>query len=181
MKLLTIYGSPTPPGKLSRALDIVGDSIEPEAGWTHERLAPGERLSFTTALWPEDAAATVAAADAVVIGSPVFRASPPGTLKLLVDTLPVEALRSKPVGLLTVAAASEHALGSERHLRDMLAWFGALTAPNSLFLPDSVLAQETVEDDTRRLLGELTSQVLRLAETTHGLTLGPAPLAARRA
>jgi FMN reductase len=180
MKLLTSYGSPTPPGKLSRALDIVADSVRTEPGWTHERLAPGERLSFTTAIWPEDALAAVASADAVVIGSPVFRAAPPGTLKLLIDALSVEALRSKPVALLTVAAAREHALASERHLRDVLAWFGALTAPNSLFLPDVALAQETVDDDTRGALDELARQVLRLAERTHDLDLGPAPLAARR-
>lgn len=180
MRLLTIYGSPTPPGKLARALDDLEAGVrDRHSGWEVQRLAPVDRVSFVLATWPDDAAETVATADAVVIASPVFRAAPPGTLKLLIDTLPVEALRSTPVGLVTVAAAPEHALASERHLRDMLTWFGALQAPNASFFPDSALRSDPLGSEVSDELAELTDQVIALAERIEGVHLGPAPLAAR--
>lgn len=180
MKLVTVYGSPTPPGKLARALDVLETGVvQRHHAWAVERLEPAERLAFTLATWPGDAVETLSSADAVVIASPVFRGSLPGTLKLLIDTLPVEALRSTPVALLTVAAAPEHALASERHLRDILAWFGALVAPNSSFFRESTLKGEELAPEVTSELAELADQVVALADHTRGLRLGPAPLAAR--
>ncbi|WFR73397.1 NAD(P)H-dependent oxidoreductase [Prescottella defluvii] len=132
MKLLTVYGSPTPPGKLARALGLIEDDVRTRCpGWAVERLAPEPTADPVVARWGADAIERVQAADAVVLASPVFRGSFTGTLKLLVDALPNEALRSKPVGILTVAAAPHHFLSAERHLRDVLAWFGASPPPTA--------------------------------------------------
>ncbi|MCR1782423.1 NAD(P)H-dependent oxidoreductase [Nocardioides carbamazepini] len=174
--LLTVYGSPTPPGKLARALAAAEDHAAGLAGWRASRLSP-----LTPTAWPEDAAEQVAAASGVVVASPVFRASFPATLKLLFDALGVEAFGTRPVAILTVAAAPEHALGAERHLRDVLAWFGALTAPSPLFLPDRLLAGPDLDAEVRADLAALVDQVVALAGLPRGDRLGPAPLAARRA
>jgi hypothetical protein len=64
-------------------------------------------------------------ARAVVFAAPVYRASYPGVLKNLLDLLPVEALRAKPVGILAMGASAHHYLGVDTHLRAVLAWFGA--------------------------------------------------------
>lgn len=174
--LLTVYGSPTPPGKLARALDVAEAHVAGRPGWRAVRLSP-----LTPTAWPEDAAEQVAAASGVLVASPVFRASFPATLKQLLDQLPVEAFGSRPVAILTVAAAPEHALGAERHLRDVLAWFGALTAPHPLFLRDRLLAGPELDAEVRADLGALVDQVVSLAVLPEGIRLGPAPLAARRA
>ncbi|WP_051163418.1 NADPH-dependent FMN reductase [Nocardia brevicatena] len=143
MKLLTIYGSPTPPGKLARALSVIEDEVRTSfPGWTVDRLAPEPTDRSMVATWGAEAVARVHAADAVVPASPVFRGSFTGTVKILLDALPNEALRSKPVGILTLAAAPHHFLSAERHLRDVLAWFGALTAPNGAFFVDRTFAGE---------------------------------------
>lgn len=110
----------------------------------------------------------------------MFRASIPGTLKVLFDMLPTEALRSTPVGILTVAAAPEHFLSAERHLRDILSWFGALTAPNSGFFVDGVLADPEVAPEVVADLGELADQLTVLAENLGGRHFGPDPLSVRR-
>lgn len=180
MKLVTIYGSPTPPGKLARALGLLEDGVRRRhAGWEVDRLSPEPAITPVAALWPEDAVARVSAADAVVIASPVFRGSITGTLKLLIDTLPVEALRSTPTAILTVAAAPEHHLGAERHLRDLLTWFGALTAPNAAFFVDRVFATDQVDPRARAELDELADQVVLLAERLGGAAFGPDPLTVR--
>ncbi|MEV7005211.1 NAD(P)H-dependent oxidoreductase [Streptosporangium sp. NPDC051022] len=181
MRLVTIYGSPTPPGKLARALGLLEAGVrDRHPGWEVERISPAEVIDPVTATWPADAVDRVAAADAVVIASPVFRGSITGTLKLLLDTLPVEALRSTPTAVLTVAAAPHHCLAAERHLRDILTWFGALTAPNCAFFVDRVFGAEEVPADVLGELAELADEVVVLAERLGGRSFGPAPLAARR-
>ena len=95
------------------------------------------RTSWSEELDPRNAGA-VAAIDAsagVVFGSPVYRASIPGVLKNLIDHLSVESLRDKPVALIVVGARPHHYLGVDRHMRDILAWFGALALPTSATSP----------------------------------------------
>ncbi|WP_430334358.1 NADPH-dependent FMN reductase [Rhodococcus sp. ACT016] len=180
MKLLTVYGSPTPPGKLTRALGLIEDDVRGRhPGWIVDRLIPEPTADPVVALWGDDAVDRVCAADAVVLASPVFRGSFTGTLKLLVDALPNEALRNKPVGILTVAAAPHHFLSAERHLRDVLAWFGALTAPNGAFFVDRTFASDDVPADARADLREFVEQVTVLAERLPGHHFGPDPLHVR--
>ncbi len=181
MKLATIYGSPTPPGKLARALGLIEDGVrDRHPGWQVERIEP-QPLTPVVATWHESAVERVGAADAVVVATPVFRGSITGTLKLLIDLLPNEALRSKPVGILTVAAAPHHFLSAERHLRDLLGWFGALTAPNSAFFVDQVFRTDDVAAEALAQLREFGDQVVVLAERTHGQQFGPDPLTVRYA
>ncbi|WP_424807786.1 NADPH-dependent FMN reductase [Rhodococcus sp. 27YEA15] len=180
MKLLTIYGSPTPPGKLARALTLVENEVRAlYPVWTVDRLSPEPTGNPVVGYWGADAVERVREADAVVLASPVFRGSFTGTLKLLVDALPNEALRSKPAGILTVAAAPQHFLSAERHLRDVLSWFGALTAPNSAFFVDSTFAEDNVSDEARSDLREFVEQVTALAERLPRHHFGPDPLHVR--
>ena len=66
--------------------------------------------------------------------TPVYRGSLTGVLKNLIDHLPVEALRDTPVGIAAMGASDHHYLGVERHLRDILAFFGAIVAPTAAYL-----------------------------------------------
>jgi FMN reductase len=180
MKLLTVYGSPTPPGKLARALGLIEDDVRARCpDWTVDRLVPAPTADPVVALWGAAAVERVQAADAVVLASPVFRGSFTGTMKLLIDALPDEALRSKPVGILTTAAAPHHFLSAERHLRDVLAWFGALTAPNSAFFVDRTFASDDVPADARADLRAFVEQVTVLADCLPGHHFGPDPLHVR--
>jgi FMN reductase len=176
MRLVTVYGSPTPPGKLARALGLVEGIASRCPGWTADRVAPAEQHGWVAATWDEDAVRAVADADAVVLASPVYRGSITGTLKLLIDMLPVEALRSKPVGILTVAAAPHHFLSAERHLRDVLSWFGALGAPNAAFFVDQEFRSDEVSAEVLGELEEFTAQLVTLAERLEGRAFGPDPL-----
>ena len=76
----------------------------------------------------------MAAADAVVLATPVYRGSLTGVLKNLLDHLPVEALRGTPTAIAAMGASDHHYLGAERHLRDVLAFFGALVTPTAVYL-----------------------------------------------
>lgn len=180
MKLAIIYGSPTPPGKMARALTLIEAGVrDRHPDWNVEWIGPRTTTDPVVAMWGDDAVERISAADAVIVASPVYRGSITGTLKLLIDMLPNEALRSKPVGVLTIAAASQHFLSAERHLCDILAWFGALIAPNSAFFVDTAFRTDEVDAEVLAELGEFADQVVALTESLGGKRFGPDPLTVR--
>lgn len=181
MKVLAVvYGSPTPPGKLSRALDVLESHVSGNSKWETRRVSPTEQANGSGVFWNQTSLDVLAVADAVVMATPVFRGSMSAAVKLLLDSLPVGSLRSKPVGIFSIAAAAEHALGAERPLRDVLAWFGALTAPNPAFFVDKFFATSDVNEQVIVEIGEFVEQLVTLSEGLDGTQFGPAPLAARK-
>jgi FMN reductase len=94
--------------------------------------------------------AELGAADAVVLGSPVYRASFATPLKRLLDAIPRggdaghdSVLAGKPVGIVLTAASWHHflALGG---LRDVLAgFFAAHVLPPGLYVPREGFDEET--------------------------------------
>jgi FMN reductase len=116
----------------------------------------------------------------VLIAAPVYRASYPGVLKNLLDTTPVEALQSKPVGLVAMGGSAHHFLGVDWQLREVLTWFGALVAPTSVYLTGGDFKDgQLASDGGRKDLAALSETLLSLATRLDPKVLGPPPLAAR--
>jgi FMN reductase len=187
--LVAILGSVTPPGRSLRALEHVlrvAREIDPTLECFGLNLAD-YRISFADGRPPDafdDDTGTVVKriqdAEAVILMSPVYRGSFSGSLKNLLDHLPVDALRGKPCGIVAIGATHHHYLGVDWHLRDVLAWFGALLAPTSVYLASTDFAEGVPTEAARIELAELTRAVLRLRAVSTGTPLGPAPLASRR-
>ncbi len=188
-QLVGVLGSVTPPGRLRRALAAALHSAQ-EAGVETRLIDLAEHhIGFADGRPPaamgDDTAAVVeaiAGAGAVVFASPVYRASFTGALKNLLDHLPVEALMGKPVGIVAMGATAHHYLGVDRHLRDVLSWFGALVAPTSVYLMSADFGDGGEPGDRARAeLDALLTTLLRMrACAPPADALGPAPLAARR-
>jgi FMN reductase len=190
-KLLVIVGSVTPPGRLLSAMKWLLDSARAARGdleielinLADKKIAfadgrPAEQLGDDTA----GIIAGVRAADGVVIASPVYRGSFTGALKNLLDHLPVEALAGKPVGIVAMGATQHHFLGVDWHLRDVLAWFGALLVPTSVYLASTDFVDGQLTDGAKQDLTALADAVIRLKDVAppRGSFLGPRPLPARR-
>ena len=191
MRLLAIVGSVTPPGRLLNATTLMLD----DARASHASLEidlinlADKRIAFADGRpaeqYGDDTASVIAGvrrADAVVIATPVYRGSITGALKNLLDHLPVEALSAKPVGILAMGATHHHFLGADWHLRDILAWFGALIVPTSAYLVSADFVAGELAPDARQDLTDLADAAIKLcaATTGSGEYLGPRPLAARR-
>jgi FMN reductase len=187
-KLVAILGSATPPGRMRKALASALDAAPGTLAC--ELVDLGEhRIAWADGRPPEqygdDTAALVQRvheADAVVLASPVYRGTYTGVLKNLLDHLPVEALRDKAVGIVAMGATPHHSLGVDWHLRDVLAWFGAVVAPTSVYLTSSDFAEGAPVEAARGELAALLATLLRLCalRAPGGEALGPRPLAARR-
>ena len=186
-RFLAVVGAVTPPGRLTAAVQAAVDHAAATAGVTAALLNLADhRVSFADGRpldgFPDDTARVVGqvvAADAVLLASPVYRGSFTGALKNLLDLTPVDALRGKPVGIVAMGATLHHYLGVDWQLRAVLAWFGALAAPVSVYLESRHFEGGRLVDPSA------TSALLDLVRTLVVLSrrpadpLGPPPLAAR--
>jgi FMN reductase len=137
---------------------------------------PLDRLGDDTA----GVVAEIAQADAVLLASPVYRASFTGVLKNLLDLAPIEALRNKPVGIVAMGATLHHYLGVDWHLRAVLGWFGALVAPTSVYLESAHFKDGKLADPAARAaLADLVAGLFAMTALARE-TLGPPPLASGR-
>ena len=174
-----IYGALTGSGRLAAAAEVARTRGVPPR-LTRQRVAFID-LSAMAGSGPlgDDAAAMVdivSAADAVIIVSPVYRASFPGVLKCLLDELPVDSLKFKPVGVIAMGGSPHHYLAVDRHLRDVLAWFGASVAPTSVYATGKSFG------DDKQPVGSLIEEIDLLVDGVAALAqhpiIGPEPLAA---
>ena len=185
--MTVVYGAPTPPGRLATAVDHVArrlgegsvEDVVARIDLHREPLAP-MRTSWTEELDPRNARAVdkIDGSAAVVFGSSVYRASIPGVLKNLLDHLSVESLRDKPVALVVVGARPHHYLGVDRHMRDILSWFGALTLPTSVYLTHDDFDDGRLRPEAEAALDELAASLLLFSRHVANIQFGPAPLAA---
>jgi FMN reductase len=185
--LRVVLGSTTPPGRLHRAL---GGALERAAapGTEADLLDLGAvRLGFADGTPVEDltddTAATIAAlesARALIVATPVYRGSLTGALKNLLDLTPVPALQGKAVGLVAMGASDHHFLGAERHLRDVLAFFGAVTMPVAVYLTNRDFEDGEPGEKADAALDHLVVATTEASTALAGTTAGfdPAPLAA---
>ena len=190
-RLIAIVGSVTPPGRLLTATRWILDSARSSRQDMEIELInlADKKVAFADGRPPEqyndDTAAIVAsvrAADGVIIASPVYRGSFTGALKNLLDHLPLESLAGKPVGIVAMGATQHHFLGVDWHLRDVLAWFGALVAPTSVYLASGDFVDGQPGESAKQDLKDLADAIIKLKEVAPGAGgfLGPKPLAGRR-
>ncbi|MDA0184141.1 NAD(P)H-dependent oxidoreductase [Solirubrobacter phytolaccae] len=178
MSIVAIIGSATPPGRLRRA---VAEALDRSPAETQLFDLAEHPLPFAgSAHFEAPILDAVATADAVLLATPVYRGTYTGVLKNLLDLLPVEALQGKPAAIAAMGATDHHSLGPDWHLRDTLAWFGALTLPTSAYLSSRDFTDGVPGDRGVAELDELLAGLAALADALpEGVTLGPAPLAAR--
>lgn len=107
---------------------------------------------------------TIMAADAIIIGTPVFQASIPATLKNIFDLLPVNAFRDKIVSLLITAGTSKHYLIAEQQLKPILAYMKAEIVQTYVFVEEQDFYRKEIKND------DVLFRIERLIEDTVDLT-----------
>jgi NAD(P)H-dependent FMN reductase len=187
-RFLGVVGAVTPPGRLNAAVQAAVEHAAAIAGVAASLLSLADhRVSFADGRplgrFGDDTARVVgelAAADVVLLASPVYRGSFTGALKNLLDLAPVDALCNKPVGIVAMGATLHHYLGVDWQLRAVLGWFGALVAPTSVYLESRHFTDGRLADEAA---GSALRDLVRALVVMAGYPrdrLGPPPLAAGR-
>lgn len=109
---------------------------------------------------------TIMEADAIFIGTPIFQASIPATLKNIFDLLPMDGLQDKVVGMLVTAGSSKHYLIAEQQLKPILAYMKAQIVQTYVFIEEKdFLQKEIINDDVFFRIDRLVEDTALLTET----------------
>ena len=140
--VLILTGSPSPHSRTAALALHVGDELAQEG---HDvdvinlRGLPPAALLSADAADPTIAAAVraVIAADAVVVATPIYKASYSGLLKVFLDLLPQSALQGKVVLPLATGGTVAHLLAIDYGLRPVLQSLGARHITAGRFVLDT--------------------------------------------
>jgi FMN reductase len=153
--ILAISASPSRYSKTAALADFVLDALvngpdaQPETKGEHLRLRdlPAEALLSANTADPEFAAAIakLEAADAVIIATPIYKASFSGLFKAFVDPLSQFALDGKVILPLATGGSIAHVLALDYGLRPVLQSLGARHVVQSFFLLDKNITKTDTE------------------------------------
>ncbi|MFC4389278.1 NADPH-dependent FMN reductase [Gracilibacillus marinus] len=109
---------------------------------------------------------TIMEADAIIIGTPIFQASIPGTLKNVFDLLPVNAFQDKVVSIVVTAGSSKHYLVPEQQLKPILAYMKAQIVQTYVFIEEMDFDKQTIiNDDVQFRLERLVEDTIMSVES----------------
>jgi FMN reductase len=136
MNVLLLGGSPSAPSTTWRLLQLLGERL---GALGHRMVALQVRQLPAEALLradPDDAVLRealrlVREADAIVVGTPVYKASFSGALKVFLDLLPQDGLDGKLVLPVATGGSQSHMLALDYALRPVLASLGPRPSPSA--------------------------------------------------
>lgn len=145
-KIAIISGSPTTTSRLNALIDIVRQKAASEGINVHEvivRDLPAEDL-IQTRFDSKDiihAVTAVTQADALVVATPIYKASYTGVLKTFLDMLPQKGLEGKVILPLAVGGTTAHYLAIDYALRPVLSALGATNIIAGVYGLDSQITR----------------------------------------
>ena len=108
------------------------------------------------------------AADAFIIGTPVYQSSIPGVLKNLFDLLPKDAFMDKVVGIITTAGSDKHFLMVESQLKPILNYMKAIIIPKHVFINEALFINgKIVSDDIEFRVKQLADDTVNITKVVH--------------
>ena len=120
---------------------------------------------------PRAILAQVLSADALVVGSPVYKGSYTGLFKHLFDLIDPAALAGKPVLLTATGGGDKHALVIEHQLRPLFGFFESFTLPTGIYASgtdfiDGVPASPALLARIERAVSQFPQALRHLPATT---------------
>ncbi|MFV3386198.1 NADPH-dependent FMN reductase [Pseudomonas sp. NY15364] len=170
MHVVLLSGSPAARSRTEVLLDYVRQRLEAqqvEVSLLRVRDFPAEDLLHARFDSPavQQLQAVVASADGLVVGTPVYKASFTGTLKVLLDLLPERALAHKVVLPLASGGSPAHLLAVDYALKPVLAALKAQEMLSGVFAVDKQIAYPEgdrpaqIDDELRERLDEALEQL----------------------
>ncbi|WP_037683602.1 NADPH-dependent FMN reductase [Streptomyces griseus] len=178
--VLSVSGSPSVSSRTNRLLRHLDQRLVAQG---HEVIAldvrtiPAEALLGADFRHPAIVEATelFERADAVVVGTPVYKASYSGVLKALLDLLPQYALTGKTVLPLATGGSVAHVLAIDYALRPVLTSMGAAHIVQGWFTLDKDI---TLHEDGSLSVAPSASESLTQVVDQFSAALGRTPLLA---
>ncbi|MFG2822885.1 NADPH-dependent FMN reductase [Kitasatospora sp. NPDC048365] len=176
--VLSVSGSPSATSRTTALLRHLGTRLTAHGHRVtalEVRSLPAEALLGADPLHPAIAAAAelFAAADGVVVGTPVYKAAYSGPLKCLLDLLPQYALAGKVVLPLATGGSTAHVLALDYALRPVLSSMAPAQITPGWFVLDREIS---VREDGTVALPERAAGPLAQVTDQFSLALGGRPV-----
>ncbi|WGL65003.1 NADPH-dependent FMN reductase [Pseudomonas sp. CW003PS] len=170
MHVVLLAGSPAARSRTELLLDYLRQRLEAqqvEVSLLRVRDFPAEDLLHARFDSPavKQLQAVVASADGLVVGTPVYKASFTGALKVLLDLLPERALAHKVVLPLASGGSPAHLLAVDYALKPVLAALKAQEMLSGVFAVDKQIAYPEgdrpaqIDDELRERLDDALEQL----------------------
>jgi len=111
----------------TRLLDLVDVGAEFATAYRRADLSPAALRVL----------AEIEQADALVVGTPIYKGAYGGLFKHFFDLFEPAALTDKPVILTATGGSTRHALVIETHLRPLFSFFNVVSAPAGVFATEA--------------------------------------------
>lgn len=168
LKIVGFAGSSSRPSRTRNLVEAVVQSAALRAGVTTTtevydltEIHPSLGATLDARQAPPDLQAlidTITAADALIVGSPVYKGTYTGLFKHLFDLIEPKALKDKPIVLTATGGSERHALVLDHGLRPLFAFFSADILATGLY------ATETDFSDYRPSSPALLGRINRTVE-----------------
>ena len=172
-KVLQAIGISSSPSANSRSRILVARTLEYlTAKGVETRLIDLSELSAEALLARSRDAVVDAAiqqatqADILVLGTPVYRTTYTGQLKVFLDLFPQDSLKGRVAGLIATGASPAHALAVDYGLRSLVASLQGLSASQALYVTDSQIPDKSI------IPPEIDYKVKTLVQELHLLARG---------
>lgn len=183
MKIAVINGSLSNPSKTYLTSAYVVEYLEsnfPEVEVSFVDLKDYE-LVFCDARDPDDYEGdtreiikVIQEADAVVVGTPIYRGSIPGSLKNVFDIIPNDSLRGKVIGFIATGGTYHHYLAIEHQLKPLAGYFKAHVVPGNVYAHNEHFHNKQLTDVTiKDRLKELADALVDLTRSINRTSSGP--------
>lgn len=153
LRIIGFSGNTRRPSRSRLLVEAVASELEllrPISPAFHDLAEVGPELGATSLQGlPRAARAIIDAleqADALIIGTPVYKGSYAGLFKHLVDFIDPTALVNKPVVLTATGGGYRHALMVDHQLRPLFAFFSALTMPTAVYAAEQDFRDGAIAD-----------------------------------
>jgi FMN reductase len=186
-RVVSVNGSPRFPSRTEVLVRAIGAAIADASGasWRHmpvTEIAPMVMPALTRDALDADGEAIIAeieAADVIVIGTPVYRASFTGALKHVFDLVHYEALRGRIAVLAATGGNRHHGLVTEHQLRPLMSFFGMHTVPTTVYAEEADFDGYAIRSALiRERIANVAAEASRLlaADPAFSRVLQPAPI-----
>ncbi|MDC3412131.1 NAD(P)H-dependent oxidoreductase [Aquibacillus sp. 3ASR75-11] len=98
-------------------------------------------------------------ADALIVGSPIYRGSISGALKNVFDLIPNDSLRGKVIGFIATGGTYHHYLAIEHQLKPLAGYFKAHVIPGNVYAHNQHFENKQLVDK------EIITRLKELGET----------------
>ncbi|MEX0661035.1 MAG: NADPH-dependent FMN reductase [Balneolaceae bacterium] len=117
----------------------------------------------------------IIAADALIIGSPIYRGTFSGAFKNLFDLIPNDSIRGKAVGIIATGGSDHHFLAIEHQFKPLIGYFNAYSIPGGVYAKNGHFTNgELTDSNVLQRLEDLAKETVRLSTLLNNTYKGPA-------